>query len=107
MTNRNDDGNAPEPDWCIDADTRHAVRARRNVLLALWAGRLIGKAEDELAAYAREVHAADYEVPGDADVIEKLAADFARAGKTVDAAALQRRLTEFHRQAWRESVATD
>jgi hypothetical protein len=107
MTNRSHDGNAPEPDWCIDADTRHTVRARRNVLLALWAGRLMGKAEDELAAYAREVHAADYEVPGDADVIEKLSADFARAGKTVDATMLQRRLTEFHRQAWRESGATD
>ncbi|MEQ1866723.1 MAG: DUF1476 domain-containing protein [Micropepsaceae bacterium] len=97
-----------EPDsWCIDADTRNVVVARRNVLLGLWAGRLMGKTGDELTAYARELHRADFEVPGDSDVIAKLSHDLARAGHPTNEVALRQHLMKFHRQAWRESVATD
>jgi hypothetical protein len=93
--------------WCIDADTRSAVVARRNVLVALWAGRLLGKDGDALSDYAREVHRADFDVPGDSDVIAKLESDLSGAGHAFSAAALRAKLAAFHKQAWRESVATD
>lgn len=93
--------------WCIEEDTRHAIVARRNVLAALWAGRLIGKRGAELESYAREVHSADFEVPGDADVIAKLSRDLTEAGFHAEAASVRGRLAAFQKQAWRENVATD
>jgi hypothetical protein len=93
--------------WCIEEDTRHAVIARRNVLAALWAGRLIGKHGAALEAYAREVHSADYEVPGDSDVVAKLRHDLIAAGLHQEAAAVRARLAAFQKQAWRENAATD
>ncbi len=93
--------------WCIDAETRDAIIARRNVLLGLWAGRLMGKSGDELTAYARELHLADFEVPGDSDIIAKLAADLARCGHPTNEVSLRHHLIRFLRQAWRESGATD
>ena len=66
--------------WCPDADTRDNVIARRNVLAALWAGRLIGLSGPALAGYAVEVHVADHVVSGDADVVGKIAGDLSFVG---------------------------
>lgn len=96
-----------DENWCIDADTRHAVVARRNVLAALWAGRLLGKRGDDLEAYAREVHKADFQIQGDSDVVAKLRDDLTAAGFNREATAVRTRLADFQKQAWRESVATD
>ncbi len=96
-----------QDDWCIDAETRHAIIARRNVLAALWAGRLIGKQGDELERYAREVHLADFEVQGDADIVAKLGRDLVAAGFPEEAKSVRLRLARFQKQAWRDSVVTD
>lgn len=93
--------------WCIDAETRDAVIARRNVLVGLWAGRLMGKSGDALTAYARELHQADFEVPGDSDVIAKLDTDLATTGYSMDTATLRKKLASFGRQAWSECSASD
>jgi hypothetical protein len=93
--------------WCIDADTRYAVVARRNVLTALWAGRLLGRSGDDLARYAQEVHVADFELPGDEDVVAKLRGDLETAGLRLEAAQVRLRLAQYQRQAWRECGATD
>jgi hypothetical protein len=94
-------------EWCIEEDTRHAIVARRNVLAALWAGGLMGKRDADLEAYAREVHGADFEVPGDSDVVAKLSRDLTAAGFHKEAASVRARLAAFQKQAWRENVATD
>jgi hypothetical protein len=94
-------------EWCIEEDTRHAVIARRNVLAALWAGNLLGKRGKDLESYAREVHNADYDVPGDSDVVAKLHHDLTAAGFHKEAATVRSRLAGFQKQAWRENVATD
>jgi hypothetical protein len=96
-----------QDDWCIDADTRHSIIARRNVLAALWAGRLIGKQGDELERYAREVHLADFEVQGDADIVAKLSRDLVAAGFPDEAKTIRLRLARFQKQAWRDAVVTD
>lgn len=98
---------AEQDTWCIDADTRYAVIARRNVLTALWAGRILGKAGDDLAAYARAVHIADFELPGDADIVAKVSGDLEAAGLRNEAAQVRTRLAQFQKQAWRECGATD
>lgn len=98
---------ASHDDWCTDQDTRHAVVARRNVLIGFWAGSLMGKQGAELESYAREVHTADFEVQGDSDIVAKLQRDLKAAGLDTEAAAVRDRLMAFQKQAWRECVATD
>ncbi|MCE9521426.1 MAG: DUF1476 domain-containing protein [Alphaproteobacteria bacterium] len=93
--------------WCIDAETRNVIIARRNVLLGLWAGRLMGKDGEALTAYARELHRADFEVPGDSDIIAKLTADLASSGHPANVATLRQQISKFQRQAWRETASTD
>ena len=49
------------------------VTARRNRLFGLWAAVRLGlSAGEEAETYAKTVVAADFEAPGDADVIEKV-----------------------------------
>jgi hypothetical protein len=98
---------ASHDDWCTDRDTRHAVIARRNVLMGLWAGTLMDRRGAELESYAREVHAADFEVQGDGDIVAKLQHDLTAAGLHAESATVRDRLMVFQKQAWRESVATD
>jgi len=97
----------PADAFCPDDDTRDNAIARRNVLVALWAGSLMGLQGSALSAYAVEVHAADHLVTGDADVIAKLRADLAAAGVTVGDAEIRARLEGFHREALRQVRATD
>jgi hypothetical protein len=62
---------------CIDTAIEERIVSRRNFYLGLWAGRTLGIAEEQLREYAHSVVAADYEEPGQEDVIRKLARDFA------------------------------
>jgi hypothetical protein len=93
--------------WCPDEDTRHNIIARRNVLTALWAGDLIGLSGPALTAYAVEVHLADYEFPGGADVVSKITADLHRAGLPVRPSEVRARFASFHREALNQNLATD
>lgn len=93
--------------WCLDDDTRHSVIARRNALAALWAGRLLGKTGEDLAAYAREVHRADFEVPGDSDIVAKLGADLRLVGHHLDSETIRKQLAKLLAQARRECASTD
>ena len=71
-----------------DQELAFKVTARRNKLLGLWAARHLGLAGTAADSYAAEVVAADFTRPGDSDVIEKVAADFAAKGVTLGAAAI-------------------
>ncbi len=54
---------------------------RRNKLLGLWVAERLGLPAGEAAeAYARSVVAADFELPGDDDVIAKVRGDLAAKG---------------------------
>jgi len=58
----------------LDADTRRAgFVARRNVLFGLWVARQLDLPRSRQEAYAWSVHFADFEAPGDDDVIGKVA----------------------------------
>lgn len=58
-----------------DQELQFKVTARRNKLLGLWAAEKLGLAGDAAEAYAKEVVAADFQKPGDSDVIEKVMTD--------------------------------
>lgn len=69
-----------EGKFAHDQELQFKAGARRNKLLGLWAAGLMGKTEEEAAAYAKEVIKADFEEAGDDDVFRKVRADFDAAG---------------------------
>ena len=96
-----------EKKFAHDEELKFKAVARRNKLLGLWAAGQLGKSGTDLESYAREVHSADFEVPGDSDVVAKLRRDLTAAGFHTEAAAIREHLAGFQKQAWRENVATD
>ena len=79
------------------------ITARRNRLFGLWAAARLGLPQGETAeAYAKTVVAADFKVPGDADVIEKVQADLAGKDITVTQAELRAELARAGAEAGRQ-----
>ena len=58
-----------------DEELRFRVMARRNKKLGLWAAEKLGLADAAAVAYAKEVVVSDFEMPGDDDVMAKVAGD--------------------------------
>lgn len=84
MTTFNDREKSFEKKFEKDQELQFKVNARRNKLLGLWAAGLMGKSGADAEAYAKEVVIADFEKPGDSDVIAKLVKDLAAAGKATE-----------------------
>ena len=92
-----------EAEFKRNQELRFRVTARRNRLFGLWAAARLGlPAGEEADAYAKTVVAADFEAPGDADVIEKVRSDLDKAGVAVTEreirAELERAAAEARRQ---------
>ena len=94
-------------DWCPESDTMYNVIARRNALLALWAGRKLGLEGPEMSRYAGLVHFSDFEVAGDADIVGRVCRDLAAHGLAIGEADVRRKLVQFHKVALRQSIMTD
>lgn len=64
-----------------DQELQFKVNARRNKLLGQWAAEQMGMTGVAAEAYAKEVVAADFEKPGDSDVLDKVMKDLKAKGK--------------------------
>ena len=84
MTTFDEREKAFEHQYEHDQELQFKARARKNKLLGLWAAGLMGKSGAEAESYARDVVMADFEKPGDSDVVDKLMRDLAAAGKPVE-----------------------
>src|SRR5215468_327513 len=84
MTTFNDREKSFEKKFEHDQELQFKVNARKNKLLGLWAASLLGKTGGDAEAYAKDVVMADFEKPGDSDVIHKLMRDLAAAGKPME-----------------------
>ena len=84
MTTFDDREKGFETKYALDQEQEFKAMARRNKLLGLWAAAELGKTADEAAAYSKEVVAADFDEPGDDDVVRKVASDLASKGVTED-----------------------
>ena len=73
-----------EGKFAHDEALRFKAIARRNKLLGLWVAGQLGKTGPETEAYASAVVAADFEEPGDDDVIRKVVGDLNAAGVPAD-----------------------
>ena len=69
-----------ENKFAHDEELRFKATARRNKLVGLWAAEKLGLSESAADAYAKEIVAADFEAPGDNDVVHKLRKDFDAKG---------------------------
>jgi hypothetical protein len=69
-----------EKKFALDEEQKFKAEARRNKLLGLWVADKLGMSGDAASAYAKEVVAADFEQPGDNDVVHKVMRDLAAKG---------------------------
>lgn len=69
-----------EAEFKRDQELAFRVTARRNRLFGAWAAEKLGLPADQVEPYARTVVDADFEKPGDGDVIEKVQKDLAAKG---------------------------
>lgn len=72
-----------EKKFAHDAELKFKAEARRNKMLAEWAGAKMGMSEDEIAIYIKDVRRSDLEEAGDDDVFRKVRADFDAKGTSV------------------------
>ena len=78
-----------------DQELQFKVNARRNKLLGLWAAEQMGMTDGAAEAYAKEVVAADFEKPGDSDVIEKVLKDLQAKGRSATELQVRKQLDQF------------
>src|ERR1051325_11528337 len=92
-----------EAEFKRNQELQFRVTARRNRLFGLWAAGKLGIGESEAAeAYARTVVEADFEKPGDGDVIEKVRGDLAAKGIEMSETQLRAELTRAVNEAKRQ-----
>lgn len=65
-----------ENKYARDEELRFKVDIRRDKLVGIWAAEMLGLKGDDADAYAKEVISADFEEPGEDDVVRKIMADF-------------------------------
>ena len=83
-----------EAKYAHDKDLEFKTSARRNRLLGLWAGELMGLQKQHLEDYAKAVVKSDFEQPGDEDVLRKVFEDLKGAGVPTSEADVRRRMDE-------------
>jgi hypothetical protein len=105
MTLFNEREDTFEKQFAHDQELRFKATARRNKLLGLWIAERLGKTGDDADAYARTVVQADFQEPGDADVLRKVRQDLDSAGKAMGEAELGAKLQQLMAQAIEEIKA--
>ena len=94
-----------EEKFAHDETLKFKAHARRNKLLAQWAGPLLGMSEAEIAAYTDALIRADLTEAGDHDVFRKLRADFNAKGVKLSDHQLRRTMEEKLAQAVKDIEA--
>ena len=84
MTAFDDRKTGAEAKFAHDQEFQFKTIARRNKLLGLWAAEQMGMSSADAEAYAKQVVIADFEEPGDADVLRKVLGDLTGKGIATD-----------------------
>lgn len=89
-----------------DLELNFKVRNRRNKLFGLWIAQdHLGLSGDDAAAYAKDVVMADFETPGDSDMLDKVKADLSKAGKSLSDHQLAKHLKDMEQLAKSQVMA--
>ncbi len=89
-----------------DKELEFKVNARRNKLLGLWAAGLMDLSGADAEAYAKSVVMADFEMPGDADVVGKIVRDCAAKGVAMSEHRVRKEMADLLATA-REQLITE
>ncbi len=95
-------GKAAEAKFHHDQETTFKAHARRNKLLGLWAAGHLGLTGADAESYAKEVVTADFEKPGDEDVLEKVYGDFQKKGIDISERLIRKEMDHFLRVAFEQ-----
>jgi hypothetical protein len=95
MTTFDDREKAFEKKFAHDADLKFKAEARRNKMLAEWAGAKLGITGAALDDYIKAVRKADLEEKGDDDVFRKVKADLVAKGVAIADADIRKQMGEF------------
>ncbi len=76
MTTFDERERAFERKFALDEELRFRATVRRNKLLGIWAAEKLGLAGAQSDAYVKDVIRADFQKPGDEDLVAKLREDF-------------------------------
>lgn len=104
MTTFDEREKAFEAKYKQDEELRFKVMTRRDKLFGLFVAEQLGLKSDEAEAYAKSVVKANFEKPGDGDMIAKVKTDLAAAGKDVSDHRLEKALEESEGKAAREII---
>lgn len=105
MTTFDDREKAFEKKYVLDEETRFKASVRRNRLLGLWAAEKLGLIGADAEDYAKAVVKADFELPGDEDIVRKLRTDFAAKNIDLSEHQIKRHLSEFMAEAMKQMEA--
>ena len=88
-----------------DKELDFKVTARRNKLLGLWAAGELGITGADADAYAKTVVLADFEKPGEEDVVDKLVADFKAKGIEMSPHRIRKHMADLLPEARKQVMA--
>ncbi|MBX7146258.1 MAG: DUF1476 domain-containing protein [Alphaproteobacteria bacterium] len=95
MTNFQDREKNFEQKYKHDQELRFKINMRRNKLLGLWVATEFGLNSAEAEEYAKTVVMADFDKPGDDDVIEKILKDCKEKNISLSAHSIKHKMEEF------------
>ena len=93
-----------EAKFKVDQELEFKINARRNRLLGVWAAELMGVTGEAAESYAKDVVAADFDSPGDDDVVQKVLKDLAGKDVAMEEADIRKKMDELRAVA-REQFA--
>ena len=106
MANLEDRANASEQNYVHSEELEFKAAARRNRMLGIWAGELMGLTGDSLENYAKAVIRADFEQPGEEDVIRKVFGDLTASNLSTRESEVRTKAAEYLAQA-REALKAE
>lgn len=106
MTGFDDREKGFEAKFRLDQEARFKISARRNKLLGLWAAERMGMSGASAEGYAKEVVVADFDKPGDEDVLEKVLNDLTDKGLGITDAEVRKQMDKLIETA-REQIMNE
>jgi hypothetical protein len=88
-----------ERKYALDQEQKFKAEARRDKLLGLWVAEKLGISGEAAASYAKDVVAADFAEPGDADVVRKVMTDLGAKGVAITEQEVRAKMDELLAQA--------
>lgn len=106
MTTFDDRERGEEAKFKHELELGFKIRNRRNKMFGLWVAQThLGLSEEAATQYAKDIVMADFAEPGDGDMLSKVKADLAKAGKEVSDHSLQKHLQELEAVARKQVMA--